>query len=131
MKIAYTPIHLFLAIVLLTSTGGIWAQNKDEWFEGTAASGEMVRVPIKSMKALKYPRRAERLGAEGYVVVSFDVDETGTMVDLRVTDSKPKILFDKSALKFFKNMRLSPAMIDGKEVYASDITFRLRFELGR
>ncbi len=128
MKISIFSTHILFASFLFVLSSQTLAQKEGNWFVGTTPSGEEVNVPIAAAKPLKYPRRAERLGVEGYVVVAFDVDETGELVDLRITDSKPKILFDKSALTFFKNIQFKPATLDDEPVYAS-VKFRLRFGL--
>ena len=107
---------------------GLAQEEEGKWIAGTTSSGEKVQVPIASAKPLKYPRRAERLGAEGYVSVAFDVDEAGEVVDLRIIDSKPKILFDKAALTYFKKMRFDPATLEGVPVYAS-VNFTLKFAI--
>ena len=128
MKISIFSTHILFASFLFVLSSQTLAQKEGNWFVGTTPSGEEVNVPIAAAKPLKYQRRAERLGVEGYVVVAFDVDETGELVDLRITDSKPKILFDKSALTFFKNIKFKPATLDDEPVYAS-VKFRLRFGL--
>ena len=118
----------FASFLFMLSSHGLAQEKGSNWIEGTTPSGEDVRVPIVSAKPLKYPRRAERLGAEGYVSVAFDVDEAGEVVDLRIIDSKPRILFDKAALTYVKKMRLDPATLEGAPVYAS-VTLTLKFAI--
>ena len=86
-------------------------------------------MAIKSRPALKYPRRAQRLGVEGFVVLAFDVNEQGELVDLRVTESKPRLVFDKAATQYIKKFKFEPPSLDGSAVYASDITMRMPFRL--
>ena len=64
--------------------------------EGTAPSGETVKVVISSMSTLQYPRRAVRYGIEGHVEVALDNNEDGEVVDLRVA-SQTSTVFDKAA----------------------------------
>jgi protein TonB len=86
-------------------------------------------VAIKSRPTFKYPRRAQRLGVEGFVVLAFDVNEQGELIDLRVTESKPRLVFDKAATQYIKKFKFEPPSLDGSAVYASDITMRMPFRL--
>jgi len=117
---------LFLAAVSYASTS---AAQDGLYVEGKAPSGELVKVVIKSRPPFKYPRRAQRLGVEGFVVLAFDVNEQGDLVDLRVTDSKPRLVFDKAATQYIKKFKFQPASLGGSAVYASDITMRMPFRL--
>ncbi|MDG2459428.1 MAG: TonB family protein [Luminiphilus sp.] len=97
--------------------------------KGTAPSGAELTIEIKKLPALKYPKRAERLGVEGYVVVAFDLSEKGDVVDLRVVEAEPRMVFDKSAMKFVKGMRFTVPEEDGEPVMARDIQFKVGFRL--
>ena len=97
--------------------------------KGTAPSGAEVSIEIKKAPALKYPKRAERLGVEGYVVVAFDLSENGDILDLRVVEAEPRMVFDKSAMKFVKGMRFEVPEEDGTPVMARDIQFKVGFQL--
>ena len=99
------------------------------YVEGKAPSGETVQVMIKSRPTFKYPRRAQRLGVEGFVVLAFDVNEQGELIDLRVTESKPRLVFDKAATQYIKKFKFQPPSLDGSDVYASDISMRMPFRL--
>jgi protein TonB len=97
--------------------------------KGTSPTGNAVDVEITKTPKLKYPRRAERLGVEGYVVVGFDLSDEGELVDLRVIESQPRLMFDKSALKFVEGMRFEVPEEDGRQITTSDIKFRVQFQL--
>lgn len=97
--------------------------------KGTSPAGNEVDVEITSTPALKYPRRAERLGVEGYVVVGFDLSAEGELIDLRVIESEPRLMFDKSALKFIEGMNFSVPQEDGKKILTRDIKFSVKFQL--
>ena len=72
--------------------------------KGTLPSGDRVEIEILKTPKLKYPRRAERLGVEGFVLVGFDLSEEGEVLDLRVIESQPRLMFDKSAMKFVQGL---------------------------
>ena len=97
--------------------------------KGTLPSGGRVEIEILKTPKLKYPRRAERLGVEGFVLVGFDLSEEGEVLDLRVIESQPRLMFDKSAMKFVKGFRFSIPEEDGDAVPATDIKFRVGFKL--
>jgi len=98
---------------------------------GTSATGNDVEVKIIKLADLKYPRRAERLGVEGYVVVGFDLSEEGELIDVRVIESQPRLMFDKSALKFVKGTDFATPEEGGEPVLTRDIKFRVQFKLQR
>ena len=51
------------------------------------------------------------------------------MVDLRVTESKPSLVFDKAATQAIKKLKFQPPKLDGEAVYVSDISMRMPFRL--
>ena len=81
------------------------------------------------MSTLQYPRRAVRYGIEGHVEVAFDINEDGEVVDLRVVEAKPQLVFDKAATQYIKKIKFLPPRLDGKGVYVSDISMRMPFRL--
>ena len=97
--------------------------------KGTAPSGDRVDVEIVKTPKLKYPRRAQRLDVEGFVMVSFDLSKDGEVLDLRVIESQPRLMFDKSALKFVGGFEFSMPEEDGNAVPVTDIKFKVRFAL--
>lgn len=129
MKIAYLSfVAAIVAFPLLGFAGSVAAQD-GLYLEGDAPSGETVRVFIKSKPGLKYPRRAQRMEIEGFVVLSFDVNEDGDLVDLRVVESKPRLIFDKAATQYMQKWKFEPPTINGATVYASDLSMRIPFRL--
>ena len=97
--------------------------------KGTVPSGDIVAVEIVKTPKLKYPRRAQRLDVEGFVMVGFDLSKDGEILDLRVVDSQPRLMFDKSALKFVGGFKFSMPEEDGDAVPVTDIKFKVRFAL--
>jgi protein TonB len=129
MKTFYVLVLSMIITLPLAGFSGAAVAQDGRWVTGTTASGETVRVKIVSQPGLKYPRRAQRNGIEGFVVLNFDIDETGGVVDLRVADSKPRLVFDKVATRYIKKWRFAPPAIDGTPVYVGDISMRIPFRL--
>jgi TonB family protein len=119
MKIAYLSFVAAMATSsLVLSFASPAAAQGGLWVEGNAPSGEIVKVFIKSKPKFKYPRRAQRMEIEGYVALSFDVNEDGELVDLRVVESKPRLIFDKAATQYIQRLKFEPPTINGYVFYA-------------
>jgi TonB family protein len=118
-------IALSVALITLLATSA-WSKDL-QWLEGVSPSGDRVKVMIASRPRYEYPRMLRSRGIEGYVAVSFDVNEEGLMVDFRITESRPRRVFEKVAIKYFKGMKFQPPSLNGKPVYVSDIKARLPF----
>ena len=129
MRIPFFSVVSALLLITVVGFTGTAAAQGGLYVEGKSPSGETVKVAIKSRPVFKYPRRAQRLGVEGFVVLAFDVNEQGELIDLRVTESKPRLVFDKAATQYIKKFKFEPPSLDGSAVYASDITMRMPFRL--
>ncbi len=67
------------------------------------------------MKKLKYPRRAERDGVQGQVVVQFVVTKEGKPSDFKVVKSL-NAACDKASIDALKKVKFKPAKQNGKPV---------------
>ena len=72
-------------------------------------------VPV-SRQPPQYPYQAARRGTEGWVRVSFQVTETGTVEDVVVLESDPPGVFDRAAIKAVYRWRFKPRMVNGSTV---------------
>jgi TonB family protein len=81
-------------------------------------------------KNVKYPVIAEENGIQGDVIVQFDVEKDGSVVDVKIVKSIDTSL-DKEALRVVRNMppRWKPAIKDGKPVRSRQ-TVTVPFRLG-
>ncbi|NOH98677.1 energy transducer TonB [Vibrio sp. 99-70-13A1] len=77
----------------------------------------------------RYPPKALKRGAEGYVLMSFTIDETGRPVDIEVTDAKPRRMFERNAIRALKKWKYQPKVIDGKAIAQVGQTIKLEFKL--
>ena len=69
------------------------------------------------------------MDVEGFVLLGFDLAEDGEIQDLRVIESQPRLVFDKSAMKFVGGFEFTMPEEDGNTVPVTNITFRVRFRL--
>jgi TonB family protein len=85
-------------------------------------------TPLKRTKMVmpEVPESARRKGIEGWVEVTFTVNEKGNVVDAEVRSSSPEEVFDDAALKAVRQWRFEPATKDGKPV-ATRSMIRLKF----
>lgn len=77
----------------------------------------------------KYPARAMKQGAQGYVVLSFTIDPQGRPTDISVLDAKPRRLFEREAMRALKKWKYQPKVVDGKSIAQVGQTVRLEFKI--
>ena len=63
-----------------------------------------------------YPRKAAQAGTEGWVKVEFTITAQGDVIDAVVVDSRPRRVFNNSALKAIEKWQFKPRVINGRPV---------------
>ncbi|MEA2013200.1 MAG: TonB family protein [Verrucomicrobiota bacterium] len=63
-----------------------------------------------------YPFKAKHRGIEGFVDIEFIIEANGTTSNIRIIESQPVGVFDKSACNAVKHWRFSTPKKDGKSV---------------
>ena len=76
-----------------------------------------------------YPRNAIRLGREGYVLIEFDVDTDGAVLDPYVIESQPTGVFERAAIKAVRKWLYTPPSYNGVSVKVNDVRARVSFAL--
>ena len=76
-----------------------------------------------------YPRNAIRLGREGYVMIEFDVDTDGSVLDPYVLESEPTGVFERSAIKAVRKWLFSPPSYKDVSVKVNDVRAKVTFAL--
>jgi protein TonB len=101
-----------------------------------AAIGETIarEAYVRSAKPLhrpdpKYPRRAARVGREGFVTLRFTILETGAVTDIEILDADPRGYFEEAAQEAVSRWRYAPCEWNGVKVSVPGVMTRLRFEL--
>lgn len=77
----------------------------------------------------KYPIQAARDGKEGWVKLSFSINEIGGVEDVTVIEAQPKRLFDKEAKRALRKWKYKPKVVDGKPLRQTGLTVQLDFKM--
>lgn len=101
-------------------------QTTSETYERGLSSSDA--LPVVQV-APQYPIVAARDGVEGYVVVEFDINQMGAVVNAKVIDAQPKRTFDRSAIQAIKGWKYKPKIEQGNAVSQHRQQVRLDFSL--
>jgi len=77
----------------------------------------------------KYPIQAARDGKEGWVKLSFTINEIGGVEDVKVIEAQPKRIFDKEARRALRKWKYKPKVVDGKPQRQPGLTVQLDFKM--
>lgn len=110
-----------------TFYGGLYAQETDdERLTRLTDNAEFYTLVKRS--APEYPRRAQRIGKEGYVVIEYTINPEGQVVDPKVIDADPAEYFEEAALAAIKKWKYR-AEFNGVEPDLALARTRMRFAL--
>ena len=76
-----------------------------------------------------YPRKALRKGQEGYVVIEFDIDTDGAVLDPYVIESEPAGVFERAAIKAVRKWLYQAPTYNGVSVKVNNVQVKVRFNL--
>ena len=93
---------------------------------GGLPDGDM--LPIVKVAPV-YPNRAITRGIEGWVLLTFTVDESGAVRDPHVIESSPAGIFEQAALRAVLRFKYKPRVLNGTPVAVEGVQHRLTFEL--
>ncbi|MEM0911627.1 MAG: energy transducer TonB [Pseudomonadota bacterium] len=79
----------------------------------------------------KYPPEAARDGREGWVLLSFTINEIGGVEDVEVINAEPRRIFDREAKRALRKWRYNPKIVDGVAVRQPGLQVQLDFTLGK
>ena len=75
-----------------------------------------------------YPQRAKRMGIEGYVKVELSVDAKGEVQGVKIIESAPSGVFERSVKKALMQWKFRPKILEGKSVAQKGV-IQLNFNL--
>lgn len=79
----------------------------------------------------KYPIQAARDGMEGWVKLSFTINEIGGVEDVEVIEADPKRVFDREAKRALRKWKYKPKVVDGKPQRQPGLTVQLDFKMNK
>lgn len=92
------------------------------------AVGEAMAMPLYRVEP-RYPRKALRANKQGYVVLSFDINKVGQVVNIQIIEAKPQRLFEREAKRALKKWKYKPMLVGGKAVSQIGQKIRLDFKM--
>ncbi|MGL4475684.1 MAG: energy transducer TonB [Shewanella sp.] len=79
----------------------------------------------------QWPVQALRDGKEGFVQLSFTINELGGVEDIEIMNAEPKRLFDREAKRALSKWKYKPKIVDGKPMKQPGMTVQLDFKLDK
>ena len=122
-KLTARGLAIFMAVIFASSISAI----TDIGYVGEDETE--ITVERNYAKLPSFPRKALRLGKEGYVIVEFDVDTDGAVLDPYVVEAAPQGVFERSAIKAVRKWVYMPPSFNGQSVKANNVQVRLNFDL--
>lgn len=137
-SVSTLPVASISALGLDTSISGIAiSAPKFGKIEGAANLGAGINVgsnqqamPLYRVEP-RYPARALKQGAEGYVVLQFTIDTQGRPSDISVVEAKPRRLFERDAMRALRKWKYQAKVIDGQAVEQPGQTVKLEFKINQ
>jgi len=100
-----------------------------ETYSGQVAGVGEVDVELISSGTPTFPRRAKSYGVSGAVVVRFSVDAEGNAISPVIVESKPRRMFDRSAMRYMETLKFKPVEVDGKAAEVKDVLMTVAYVL--
>ncbi|MDA9636373.1 energy transducer TonB [SAR86 cluster bacterium] len=98
---------------------------------GYVGEDDKVELEVKRLysQPAKFPRKALRLAKDGYVLVEFDIDTDGSVIDPYVVESEPAGLFERAAMKSIRKYLYEPPVYEGVSVKVNDVQVKMSFKV--
>lgn len=108
----------------IVATTPSWAA---ETYMGQVAGVGTVEVELVEKGTPTFPRRARSYGVSGSVLVRFSVDVDGNAVGAVIVESKPRRMFDRSAMRYMETLKFEPYEVDGEAAQVSDLQMTVAY----
>ena len=117
-------IGMFLTVLVAS----LFAMNVTSADRGYVGEDETeIEINRNYAKQPTYPRKALRMGIEGYVIVEFDVDTDGSVLDPYVLEAVPQGTFERAAIKAIRKWVYEAPTYKGQSVKANNVLVKLTF----
>ncbi|MEI8671014.1 energy transducer TonB [Vibrio sp. SA48] len=78
-----------------------------------------------------YPAKALKRGVEGFVTLSFSIDEMGKVTNIKVVEAKPVRMFEREAIQAVKKWKYQPQIVDGQAISQNGQTVTVEFKIAK
>ena len=117
-----------MRIFLTVAIASLFAMNVSSGDKGYVGEDETeIEIDRNYAKQPTYPRKALRMGTEGYVIVEFDVDTDGSVLDPYVLEAVPQGTFERAAIKAIRKWVYEAPTYKGQSVKANNVQVKLTF----
>ena len=117
-------IGMFLTAVMAS----LFAMNVASTDKGYVGESETeIEINRNYAKQPTFPRKALRMGTEGYVIVEFDVDTDGAVLDPYVVEAVPQGTFERAAIKAIRKWVYEAPTHQGQSVKVNNVKVKLTF----
>ena len=128
MKIIKELKKLGLGMFLTVLVASLFAMNVTSADKGYVGESETeIEINRNYAKQPTFPRKALRMGTEGYVIVEFDVDTDGAVLDPYVVEAVPQGTFERAAIKAIRKWVYEAPTHQGQSVKVNNVKVRLTF----
>jgi TonB family protein len=94
---------------------------------GCAASGRSLE--LVSGGTVVYPAEARAAGTEGFVVVRYDIDAQGRVINPTVVEAQPAGVFEAAAIETVSSWRFRPARRGSQPQVIEGVQSRVEFSV--
>jgi len=88
-----------------------------------------VEVELIAKGTPSFPRRAKSYGVSGQVSVKFNIDVEGNAVGAVIVESKPRRMFDRSAMRYMETLKFTPYEVNGDATEVADVVMSVAYKL--
>ncbi|MDE1236517.1 energy transducer TonB [Vibrio aestuarianus] len=78
-----------------------------------------------------YPAKALKRSVEGFVTLSFTIDEVGKATNIKVVEAKPVRMFEREAIQAVKKWKYQPQIVDGQAISQNGQTVTVEFKIAK
>ncbi|CAH8210319.1 MULTISPECIES: energy transducer TonB [Vibrio] len=78
-----------------------------------------------------YPAKALKRSVEGFVTLSFTIDEMGKATNIKVVEAKPVRMFEREAIQAVKKWKYQPQIVDGQAISQNGQTVTVEFKIAK
>lgn len=127
MDLTVAEMNMAITVPVITSAQAVDVPMVEELEPLQVGQSQHV-MPLRRIDPI-YPRKALRRKIQGFVLLSFDIDQYGTPKNIKVTEAQPAKIFNREALKALKKWKYQPMIVNGVAQERSNQQIKLEFKI--